>query len=185
MPALDDDGTSVVFEFDDLNWFVRTFQDRPAVRVRDNRAPLRVAFPGLDYYPVNRTWRIDAYFEAYDPPKRFPVAIYTGGDAIEESPGRVVFDLDGRRYELDVTDTSDTQYFVIFADLTNADDTYPAGRYVWFDRPAGESGPVMLDFNKAYNPPCAFTEFATCPLPPRSHRVDARIEAGELRFGTS
>lgn len=177
------DSTGVVFRFGEMNWLVRTFQDRPAVRVRDNAAPLRTEFPGLDYFPVNPDWRLEARYEPYSPPKRFPVAIFTGGDDLEESPGRVIFEIAGDTYSLDVTDTSDTGYFVIFSDETNGTETYPAGRYVWFDKPVGgDSGPVVLDFNKSYNPPCAFTEFATCPLPPRAHRIAARIEAGELTF---
>lgn len=181
VPAISDSG-AVRFRQDGLTWFVRRFQDQYAVRVIDNRASLRTDFPGLEYYPVNPEWRLYARYEPYDPPKRFPVAIYTGGDVLEESPGRVTFSVAGEEYALDVTDTSETGYFVIFSDETNNESTYPAGRYVWFDKPLGSAGPVILDFNKSYNPPCAFTEFATCPLPPRSHHIDARIEAGELRF---
>lgn len=181
--VLREDGTGVVFRLDEMSWLVRTFQGRPAVRVRDNAAPLRTEFPGLDYFPVNPHWRLEARYEPYSPPKRFPVAIFTGGDDLEESPGRVIFEIDGETYSLDVTDTSDTGYFVIFSDETSGAESYPAGRYVWFDKPEGsDSGRVVLDFNKAYNPPCAFTEYATCPLPPRAHRIAARIEAGELTF---
>lgn len=181
--VLREDSTGVVFRLGEMSWLVRTFQDRPAVRVRDNAAALRTNFPGLDYFPVNPDWRLNARYEPYSPPKRFPVAIFTGGDDLEESPGRVIFEIDGETYSLDVTDTSDTGYFVIFSDETNGAETYPAGRYVWFDKPEGsDSGPVVLDFNKSYNPPCAFTEYATCPLPPRAHRIAARIEAGELTF---
>lgn len=183
LPVFTPDGSAVVFRFGEMSWLVRDFQDRLAVRVRDNQAPLRTEFPGLENYPVNPEWRLSAWYEPYDPPKRFPVAIFTGGDDLEESPGRVIFQVASTEYSLDVTDTSETGYFVIFADDTNGKGSYPAGRYVWFDKPEGaESGPVILDFNKAYNPPCAFTEYATCPLPPRSHRIEAAVEAGELAF---
>jgi hypothetical protein len=185
-PVFNPDGSAVVFRLEDMNWLVRDFQDRLAVRVRDNRAPLRTEFPGLENYPVNPDWRLHARYEPYDPPKQFPVAIFTGGDDLEESPGRVIFDAGGTEYSLDVTDTSETGYFVIFADDTNGKGSYPAGRYVWFDKPAdAEAGPVVLDFNKAYNPPCAFTEYATCPLPPRSHRIAAEVSAGELAFAAA
>ena len=80
-----------------------------------------------------------------------------------------------------MTDTTDSTYFVIFSDLTGGDETYAAGRYVWFRRP-GPDGRVVVDFNQSYNPPCVFTPYATCPLPPRNHRISARIEAGELMF---
>ncbi|MFT4603602.1 MAG: hypothetical protein ACI9W4_000317 [Rhodothermales bacterium] len=183
VPVFNPDGSAVIFRVEAMSWLVRDFQDRLAVRVRDNRALLRTEFPGIEHYPVNSEWRLHARYEPYDPPKRFPVAIFTGGDDLEESPGRVIFEAAGTEYSLDVTDTSDTGYFVIFADDTNGNGSYPAGRYVWFDKPVGaRSGPVVLDFNKAYNPPCAFTEYATCPLPPRSHRIAAEVDAGELTF---
>lgn len=180
--AFRDDDSPVTFRFEELSWFVRDFQGRRALRVRDNKNPLRTDFPGLQNFPIDPAWRLSARFEAYDPPKQFPVAIFTGGESLEESPGRVIFDVDGISYSMDVTDTSETSYFVIFSDETNRDASYPAGRYVWFDKPEGESGPVALDMNESYNPPCAFTDFATCPLPPRSHRIAARVEAGELNF---
>ncbi len=183
VPVFNPDGSAAIFRFEDMSWLVRNFQDRLAVRVRDNRAPLRTGFPGLENYPVNHEWRLHARYEPYDPPKKFPVAIFTGGDDLEESPGRVIFEAAGTEYSLDVTDTSETGYFVIFADDTNGNGSYPAGRYVWFDKPEGaDAGPVVLDFNKAYNPPCAFTEYATCPLPPPSHRIEAEVDAGELAF---
>jgi uncharacterized protein len=176
------DDSPVTFRLEDLSWFVRDFQDRRALRVRDNQNPLRTEFPGLENFAIDPSWRLPARFEAYDPPKHFPVAVFTGGESLTESPGRVIFEVDGISYSMDVTDTSETGYFVIFSDDTNRDASYPAGRYVWFDKPEGASGPVALDLNKSYNPPCAFTEFATCPLPPRSHRIAARVEAGELKF---
>jgi uncharacterized protein len=179
------DGDPTIMRMGAMSWYVKFFQDRFAIRMRDNENHARTDFPGLEYFPVNRDWRLPAYFEPYDPPKRFPVSIFTGGESVEESPGAVVFEVDGVTYRLDVTDTSDTGYFVIFSDETSRSETYPAGRYVWFDRPASSAGPVTLDFNKAYNPPCAFNDFATCPLPPRSHRIQARIKAGELRFRKS
>ena len=107
-PVYGADGRPIVFRYDDLSWHVREFQDRLSVRVRDNRADLRINFPGLTYYDVNPDWRLEARYEAYDPPKQFPVAIFTGGDALEEAPGRVVFEVDGQAYSLDVTESEFT-----------------------------------------------------------------------------
>lgn len=178
----DRDGPPTVMRIDSLTWYVRTFQDRPALRMRDNLNPLRVDFPGLEFYPIDVKWRLHARFSRHDPPKALPVAIFTGGEHTETSPGAVSFEVDGKAYTLDITDESDTGYFVIFSDQTNGKGSYPAGRYVWFDKPAEGSDRVTLDLNRAYNPPCAFTDFATCPLPPRSHRLDAPVEAGERTF---
>jgi len=98
------------------------------------------------------------------------------------SPGVLIFEMNGQSYRLDpVLEKGSKKLFIIFADKTNGKETYGAGRYLYAD-PPGSDGTVILDFNKAHNPSCAFTKFATCPLPPRQNRVAVRVEAGEKKY---
>lgn len=155
--------------------------ERYGLRVKDADSPTRTQFKGLEYFPVDPKWRVEARFEAYHPPKRIPITDVTGATSDSISPGSLTFELEGQEYRLDpVLEDGETDYFIIFRDKTSADMTYPAGRYL-YAAPA-KDGKVTIDFNKAYNPPCAFTHFATCPLPPLQNRLPLRIEAGEKRY---
>ena len=112
-----------------------------------------------------------------------PITNVLGMESAETSPGAVVFEVDGHGYRLDaITEKGEPKLFVIIADKTSGKGTYPAGRYLYVD-PPGSSGEMVIDFNKAYSPPCAFTKFATCPLPPRQNRLPFPIEAGEKYGG--
>lgn len=153
--------------------------DRFGVRVRDSQNPDRLLFKGTEFYPADLKWRLDAKFEAYNPPKPMPITNVLGMESSESSPGAVKFEVDGKEYRLDaITEKGETKLFMIIADKTSGKDTYPAGRYLYVD-PPNASGHLIIDFNKAYSPPCAFTKFATCPLPPRQNRLPFAIEAGE------
>jgi len=155
---------------------------RLAARVKDSQSPVRLAFHGIDSYPIDRLWRFEARFEPYDPPKQIPIPNVLGTMENEGSPGAVIFDFQGRSYRLDaVTESGTEELFLIFGDQTNGTQTYGAGRFLYADAPSG--GRTVVDFNKAYNPPCAFTPYATCPLPPPQNRLPIRIEAGEKRYG--
>jgi uncharacterized protein (DUF1684 family) len=156
---------------------------RPAAAtpcVKDGGAQRR-NFRGLEWYPVREDLRIRARFTPYDPPKKIPIANVVGMVDPLPSPGYVTFQLDGRELRLEpVLEEPDAkELFYIFRDATAGRDTYPAGRFLYSEMP--KDGQVVLDFNKAYSPPCAFTSFATCPLPPRQNRLDVRIEAGEKK----
>jgi uncharacterized protein (DUF1684 family) len=154
---------------------------RYALRVKDADSARRRSFQGLDWYPVRETYRIQARFTPYDPPKKIPIANVLGTVEPMPSPGYVTFQMGGRELRLDpVLEEPDAkELFFIFKDTTAGKDTYPAGRFLYSEMP--KDGRVVLDFNKAYSPPCAFTSFATCPLPPRQNRLDVRIEAGEKK----
>jgi uncharacterized protein (DUF1684 family) len=154
---------------------------RHALRVKDTESAQRRGFRGLEWYPVREDLRIRARFTPYDPPKKIPIANVVGMVDPLPSPGYVTFQLDGRELRLDpVLEEPDAkELFYIFRDATAGKDTYPAGRFLYSEMP--KDGQVVLDFNKAYSPPCAFTSFATCPLPPRQNRLDVRIEAGEKK----
>ena len=96
------------------------------------------------------------------------------------NPGRLSFEKDGKTYTLEAVDEGDGQLFLIIADRTSGHDTYAASRFL-YAAPAGEDGTTVLDFNRAYNPPCAFTAFSTCPMPPPENRLDLAVTAGEKK----
>jgi uncharacterized protein len=153
--------------------------DKLGLRVKDKNNADRANFPGLENYPANLKWRIDARFEPYNPPRPMPILNVLGMESDEPSPGAIVFEIDGKSYRLDaVSEKGNPQFFMIFADDTRGKETYGAGRYLYVD-PPDANGRVVIDFNKAYSPPCAFTNYATCPLPPKQNILPVAIEAGE------
>jgi uncharacterized protein (DUF1684 family) len=158
---------------------------RFALRVKDSQAETRTQFVGLESYPIDPKWRVEARLEPYNPPKKIPILDITGMMSDSTSPGALVFTIDGKEYRLDpIVEEEGGDYFIIFKDETSRSETYPAGRYL-YAKPADANGKVIVDFNKAYNPPCAFTPFATCPLPPAQNRLPVRVEAGEKKYAGS
>jgi uncharacterized protein len=156
--------------------------DRFGLRIKDSQAPTRVNFKGMEYFPIDPKWRVEARLEAYHPPKQIPITDVTGMTSNNISPGALVFEIDGKEYRIDpIIEEGSDEFFIIFKDETSKDSTYEAGRYLYAKKP-GTDGKVIIDFNKAYNPPCVFTPFATCPLPPPQNRLPIRIEAGEKRY---
>ena len=156
--------------------------DRIGVRVKDSDSRTRREFRGLEYYPIDPKWRIEARLEPYQPPKIIPITNVLGMTDDETSPGAIVFDVDGKTYRVDpIVEKGETDLFVIISDGTTGKETYGAGRYLYVT-PPNQSGKVVIDFNKAYSPPCAFTNYATCPLPPPQNRLPFRIEAGEKKY---
>jgi uncharacterized protein (DUF1684 family) len=181
----DADGKPTVLHLGTLSFHVIKRGDQLGLRVKDKENPARTKFAGLDYYPVAMNWRMDARFESYNPPKKIPIVNVLGMVEEQPSPGRIVFDAAGKTYSLDaISEEGSKELFVIFKDETSGKETYGAGRYLYTD-PANSQGTVVLDFNKAYNPPCAFTTYATCPLPPSQNRLALRVEAGEKQYGKS
>ena len=175
----DDDGSPTVLHLGTLTFQIIKRGDRLGLRVKDRENPDRMNFQGTQFYPADLKWRIDAHFEPYNPPKAVPITNVLGMESGETSPGAVKFEVDGNSYQLDaITEKGESRYFMIIADKSSGKETYPAGRYLYVD-PPDMSGRIVIDFNKAYSPPCAFTKFATCPLPPRQNRLPFPIEAGE------
>jgi uncharacterized protein (DUF1684 family) len=156
---------------------------RLGIRMKDKESPLLKEFTGLRWFPVREEYRVDARFVPYTPPKQVPVPNILGQVENLPSPGYAVFTLAGREVRLDpvLEEPGATELFFIFRDETAKKETYPAGRFLYTALP--KDGRVVLDFNRAYSPPCAFTPYATCPLPPRQNRLPVRIEAGEMRSG--
>ncbi|HSP34225.1 MAG TPA: DUF1684 domain-containing protein [Thermoanaerobaculia bacterium] len=158
-----------------------------AVRIKDANGDARVHFKGLDDFPVDPQWRLVAKFEPYNPPKKIPITNVLGMTTEETSPGALVFTSpgDSKEYRIDpINEQGEQDLFIIIKDQTSRDSTYQAARYLYAKRP-GPDGTTIVDFNKAYNPPCAFTPFATCPLPPPQNVLPFRIEAGEKRYAGS
>jgi hypothetical protein len=179
----DAEGPTVV-ERGRIRFYVIKRGMRLGVRVKDSQSPVRLSFHGIDSYPIDPKWRVEARLDAYRPPKTVAVPNILGSIDDEKSPGAVVFAVDGKEYRLDaVTEEGTDDLFLIFGDTTNGIETYGGGRFL-YAKPPGPDGRTVVDFNKAYNPPCVFTPYATCPLPPRGNRLPIRIEAGEKRYGS-
>lgn len=176
-----DEGGPTIVQMGSVRFNVIKRGDRYGLRVKDAESEVRTHFKGLEYYPIDPKWRVEARYEAYHPPKKIPITDITGLTSDSIAPGAIVFDLDGKEYRLDpILEEGSTDYFIIFRDATSKDTTYPAGRYLYAAPP--KDGKMVVDFNKAYNPPCAFTDYATCPLPPLQNRLPVRIEAGEKKY---
>jgi len=149
------------------------------IRLKDTHSRLRQEFTGLDYFPVNPDYQVRT--RLIPDAKRIPILNVLGQVEDTPSPGYVEFEIHGQKLRLTPVEESPGELFFIFRDLTSGKETYGSGRFL--DAEPAKNGEVVLDFNKAYNPPCAFTPYATCPLPPRENRLGVRIEAGELKYG--
>jgi uncharacterized protein (DUF1684 family) len=166
--------------FGDLTLVLLERADRHLIRVWDKNSETRKNFTGFKQYPVKPKFRIEARYTAYDTPK-----LLTIQDVIEiyhETPfqGYVTFELDGEEHRLEARVDEDELMRLDFRDATNGDTTYIGGRFLVAEMP--QDGKIIVDFNQAYNPPCAYTDYATCPLPPPENRLPIRIEAGEKAY---
>jgi uncharacterized protein (DUF1684 family) len=156
--------------------------DRYGIRIKDTESAARKDFLGLQYFPANSAYRVEARFEPYNPPHKISITNVLGMTSDEISPGALVFTLAGKTYRLDpILEQGEKDLFIIFKDGTSGRETYGAARYLYAS-PADANGKTVIDFNHAYNPPCAFTPYATCPLPPKQNRLPVRIEAGEKKY---
>lgn len=170
-------GKSVVLRHGPLNWIVIRRGERVALRVRDNEDETYAAFRGIERYPIDPAWRVTARWLPHEKTVAVPNVLGTVSET--ESPAFLEFWVDGERHTLDVTGEPDAEKFMlVFADETSGRETYGGGRYVWVF-PPDEEGRVAIDFNLAYNPPCVWSEFATCPLPTRDNRLALAVTAGE------
>lgn len=177
----DDNGaTPDVLTYLDFQLLVIKRGARHAVRMRDKNSQMRREFTGLHWYPVREDMRFEAKFTTYPQPKTITIPNILNEEEQQKTIGYATFTFQGKDYTLEPV-VEDDQLFYIFKDSTAGKGTYPAGRFLYSGMP--KDGHVILDFNKAYNPPCAFTPYATCPLPPKQNRLPLRIEAGELSYG--
>ena len=150
-------------------------------RVKDSASERRSRFAGIGYFPVDRSWRIEAAWEPFDQPREVPIKSILGQESKALVLGRAVFTRDGRTLALlPLQESPDETLFFILSDLTSGGETYGAARFLYADPP--QDGKVVLDFNRAINPPCAFTPFATCPLPPKENQLPIAVTAGEKDY---
>lgn len=148
------------------------------LRLADNESEVRKRFGGRVWYDVNDRYRVAAKFVAYDPPRKIAIVNVLDEVSDEPAPGYVEFEIDGRKHTLDVVGDDDG-LFIIFRDDTAGDTTYKPGRFLYVEEKPRPGTIFKLDLNRAYNPPCAFSEFTTCPLPPKQNILKVRVEAGE------
>jgi uncharacterized protein (DUF1684 family) len=175
------DGEPTLLEIGTLSFHLIRRGERLGIRVRDVQAESRTGFAGLRYFAIDPSWRIDARFET-TPGRRVDVPDVFGVVESTTTPGILVFERDGAEHRLDALLGDDQRsLWLIFGDATNASDTYAGGRFLYTQPPAGDR--VVVDFNLAYNPPCVFTPYATCPLPWPANRLDLAVTAGEKRYG--
>ena len=170
------DGPTIL-NIEDMELFLIERNGKFGLRLRDPQSEMRRKFTGVHWYPGDAKWRVEGRLLPYAQPKTVMIPDVTGNQQKMISPGLVEFKVAGRKYRLEpVLDGEDL--FFIFHDKTAGHGTYGAGRFL--DAPAAKNGKVILDFNQAYNPPCAFTPYATCPLPLKRNFLPIQIPAGEL-----
>lgn len=181
------DGTTQTLSYNDekpdvvhegsISFFIIKRGDKLGVRAKDSASPVLKSFEGMKYFPVNPGLHFEAAFVPDS--KKVPILNILGQTELEESPGIVEFTYKGEKYRLRAITEGDTLFF-LYKDATNKINTYQAGRML--NTPLPVNGKVDLDFNRSYNPPCTFTPFATCPLPPKENTLPFAVEAGEMRY---
>ena len=164
-----------------MSFYVIERGGEKALRVKDSESARRRDFVGIDYFPIDPSWRIEAQWVPFAQPKSVPIKNILGQESMAMVLGKVVFEREGQTYELlPLQDSLGAPLFLIIADETSGEETYGAARFVYADAP--KDGVVVIDFNKALNPPCAYTPFATCPLPPVENVLPIAVRAGEKDY---
>jgi uncharacterized protein (DUF1684 family) len=174
----DTSGSPTEIKYKDLTFILIEREDGFGIRLWDNQRPERINFSGRVWYPIQNDYLIRGTYEHYEEDLSLILGRKNGSDMEQKAQGQVNFQLNDQDFSLVAFAQEDGSLFILFHDLTNGNDTYPAGRYLLVAPP--EDGSVEIDFNRAYNPPCAFTDYATCPLPPEQNRLDVSIPAGEM-----
>lgn len=154
---------------------------RHALRIRHNQAEGRLKFAGIEYWPLDESWKMQATFNPNPPGTTTEVVTVMGTTEVAAIPGTISFERDGKTYRLDVFPRGDAGYRVMFADLTSGQGSYGQGRFIDLLGPDAQ-GKLTLDFNRAYNPMCAYHRYGTCPTPPKNNRLDLAVNAGEKRY---
>jgi uncharacterized protein (DUF1684 family) len=175
------DATPTTVRFGNANFYVIDRDGRKALRVKDSDAATRKHFLGIDNFPIDPSWHIVADWVPFAPPHKLQMGNVLGSVDTVDVPGKAVFTRDGHTFELlPYQEEPGGELFFVLADKTSGKETYGAARFLYAALP--KDGKVVLDFNKAYNPPCAFTPFATCPLAPPENRLALRVTAGEKKY---
>ncbi|MFI5253338.1 MAG: DUF1684 domain-containing protein [Bacteroidota bacterium] len=184
-PLVNDADTAgpTIINIGTVNFFVIKRADKLGIRVKDKENPNRLNFAGLDFFPIEPKWRIEAKFDKYFLPKVVPIATVINTVEQDTALGSIIFNFEGATYHLEALHESgtDDKLYIMFSDETSGKETYGAGRQLYTDLPDANNS-VVIDFNEAYNWPCDYTEFATCPIPPPQNHLGVRVEAGEKKY---
>ncbi len=173
-------GEPTVLKHGSLSWYVVKRGDRFGIRLKNSESKLLKEFDDIDMFSIDQNWRIEAEFEEYDQPKEVDIPTAIGTIEKGTAHGKLIFNIDGTQFSLEPLGKVDG-LFLVFGDKTNGEETYGAGRFLIVDKP-DSTGKIFIDFNKAYNPPCVFTKYATCPLPTKENYLNTKITAGEKNF---
>jgi uncharacterized protein (DUF1684 family) len=174
-----------------MNMYVLRRGDRYGLRIKDSKSVALTGFHGLKWFPANAKYRVTTRWIPYDPPRPVTLSTLIGTRYTEPVPGVAEFTLAGKRYRLEPVIEEPDEYhaeaklFFIVRDTTSKSTTYGACRFLYTSYPdhgLAQPGKLVLDFNRLENPPCAYTPFATCPLPPPGNRLPIPIRAGEKRY---
>jgi uncharacterized protein (DUF1684 family) len=170
-----------ISQWKDFVWVVIQREEKVGLRFRNLKAKTLLEFKGIERFPVDAKWLVKAKVIPRD---QNPLMIMNvlGQNTAQKHGGQLEFEIEGKIYRLDAIDEGGNKLLVTFADATSGKTTYGSGRFLYIDKPDAD-GYTYIDFNNAYNPPCAFTEFATCPLPPPQNRLSIAIPAGEKKYG--
>lgn len=180
--ADDTSGEPTVVDLGTLRMYAIRRGQRIGLRVRDRAASALRTFDGMRRFPIDPGWRLSARFEPAAAGEQLEIVDVIGDVSREGTPGTVAFERDGATWRLaTLPGDEDGSLWLLFADATNGPETYGGGRMLYTE-PIGDDGRVVVDFNLAYNPPCVFSPYATCPLPPPQNRLALRIAAGELNY---
>lgn len=178
LDQLQDSGPTRI-DFGSQWFYIVRLGELTAWRLRDTQSPLRLEFAGINHYEVDPSWRIEADWEPFDPPRTLEYLTVAGTPDEGTVSGQATFERDGQRYTLTPTDADDGELFFVFADRTSGRASYGGGRFLYASAP--QDGKVVLDFNRAYNPPCALNSHVVCPTAPPENRLRLAIEAGEKK----
>jgi len=179
--VFDNKGKETVMDWKQFSWVVIKREDKVGIRFRNLKAKTLLNFKDIERFPIQAKWHIQA--KLVQPAQNFLMITNVLGQTVSsKNAGKLVFEIEGKSFSLDVIDENGSTLFIVFADQTSGKTTYGAGRFIDIPKP-DKNGNTSIDFNNAYNPPCAFTAFATCPLPPEQNRLSISIEAGEKNYG--
>ena len=176
----DENGKPTEIKTGTQTFFLIKREERFGIRLKDSNSEARRNFKGLHWFPVDESYKVRARIDPSGEVKELKVPNVLGGFFKMKSSGTLKFTLKGKEYSLQPVDEDDGTLFIIFGDGSNKEETYKSGRFLYAEKPV--NGETTLDFNKAENPPCAFTPYATCPLPPPGNKLDVEVEAGEKRY---
>ncbi|GAB5554875.1 MAG: DUF1684 domain-containing protein [Saprospiraceae bacterium] len=168
-----------------INFFAIQRPEGIAIRVKDSRNPELLAFEDIPNFEIDPSWKVQARLDWFETPKPIQIPTVLGSERTQECPAILVFEVNGEAFELYPYQSfyGDPEWTIIFSDLTNGESTYGGGRFLSMPAPEVGAESITLDFNKAYNPPCAFSLFATCPIPPPENSLPIAILSGEKMYG--